>query len=130
MGMLSASVAFGVLWSLWHAPLALINGTYHNELARMDSPIYLANFFVSVVPLAVVANWIYYRQNRSILGNILFHSMANGAAVLVNATQVTKCIVTLVYLAIAVGLVVFDRAGFRQGPRNYLDYGKAGPPNG
>jgi uncharacterized protein len=42
--------AFAALWSAWHAPLMLIGGTYQNQLARMDNPIFLGNFFVSIIP--------------------------------------------------------------------------------
>ena len=120
MGMLKASLLFGGLWSLWHAPLTLLPGTYHYQLARMENPLFLANFFVSVVPAAIIANWFYYRNNRSIVAAVLLHSMLNAAAVFPTATQVTKVIATLVYLAIAAVLVLVDRRAFGAGPRNFV----------
>jgi hypothetical protein len=119
MGTLKATLVFGVLWSAWHAPAALIPGTYQHQLAEMPNPLYLANFFVSIVPAAFIANWFYYRNDRSILGAVLMHSMLNAASVLVAAGQVAKCIATLLYAAVAVALVLTDRE-FRQGPRNFL----------
>jgi membrane protease YdiL (CAAX protease family) len=86
----------------------------------MANPLFLANFFVSVIPAAVVANWLYYRNNRSILAAVLLHAMLNAAAVLPNASQVAKVIVTLVYLVIALGLVAFDRTTFGAGPRDFV----------
>lgn len=118
-GMLWTTLLFGVLWSAWHAPAALISDTYQNELARMDNPIYLANFFVSIIPAAFIANWFYYRNDRSIMGAVLMHSMLNAASVLVAAGQVAKCIATLLYAAVAVALVLTDRE-FRAGPRNFI----------
>jgi membrane protease YdiL (CAAX protease family) len=119
LGMLKATLVFGVLWSAWHAPAALIPGTYQHQLAEMPNPVYLANFFVSIIPAAFIANWFYYRNDRSILGAVLMHSMLNAASVLVAAGQVAKCIATLLYAAVAVALVLSDRE-FRQGPRNFL----------
>lgn len=126
MGMLKAAVVFGVLWSAWHAPLVLIQGTYQNELARMENPLFLVNFFVSVIPAAIIANWFYEKNNRSILLGIGLHSTLNGAAVLLNASQVTKCIVTVLYSVIAVVLIVRDRPGFSAGPFSPLELGSPG----
>ena len=119
-GMLKAAVLFGVLWSAWHAPLVLIHGTYQNELARMENPLFLVNFFVSVIPAAIIANWFYERNDRSIIFGVVLHSALNGAAVLLNASQVTKGIVTVLYAVIAVVLIMRDRAGFSAGPLNAL----------
>jgi hypothetical protein len=46
--------------------------------------------------------------------------MLNAGSVLLNAGQVAKCIATLLYAAIAVALIVADRALFKEGPRNFL----------
>lgn len=119
-GMMKATLLFGVLWSVWHAPLFLISGTYQNDLAKMDNPVFVANFFISIIPAAIIANWIYYKNNRSIAAAVLFHAMLNAAAVLFNAGQVTKCIATLVYAIIAVGIIAIDRGLFTEGSRNFL----------
>jgi hypothetical protein len=119
-GTMKATLLFAALWCAWHAPLALIGGTYQNELARMDNKIFLANFFVSIIPAAIIANWFYYKNSRSIGAAILLHSMLNAASVLLNAGQVAKCIATLVYSAVAVGLVASDRALFGASSRNFL----------
>jgi hypothetical protein len=39
--------------------IILASGTYQNQLARMDNPIFLGNFFVSIIPTAIIANWLY-----------------------------------------------------------------------
>ena len=119
-GMTKATLLFGALWSLWHAPLALIGGTYQNQLAAMDNEAFLANFFISIIPAAIIANWLYYKNNRSIGAAILLHTMLNAASVLLNAGQVAKCIATVLYAAIAVGVFVIDHEAFAQGARNFL----------
>jgi uncharacterized protein len=119
-GMLRATLLFGVLWSLWHAPLTLLSGTYQNQLATMDNPVYLINFFVSIIPAAIIANWLYYKNSRSILAAILFHSMINAAAVLLNTGQVAKCITTILYAIVAVVIVVIDRLTFWKGPHDFV----------
>lgn len=88
LGVVPASLVFGVLWALWHAPLVLLPGTYQRELFEMENRLFLWNFFIGVMPVAVVANWFYYRSRRSIPISMLFHSALNGAAVLLSAGQV------------------------------------------
>lgn len=124
-GMMKATLLFGALWSTWHAPLVLISGTYQNELARMGNKVFLANFFVSIIPAAIIANWFYYKNSRSIAAAILVHSMLNAPSVLLYAGQIAKCIATLLYAGIAAGLIVGDRAAFAEGSRNFLS--KASP---
>jgi membrane protease YdiL (CAAX protease family) len=119
-GMTKATLLFGALWSVWHAPLALIGGTYQNQLAAMDNGAFLANFFISIIPAAIIANWLYYKNNRSIGAAVLLHAMLNAASVFLNAGQVAKCIATVLYAAIAAGIFAIDHAAFAEGPRNFL----------
>lgn len=121
LGGLSSAVLFGVLWSLWHVPLVLLPGTYQQELATIGEPLFLANFFVSAVPAAILANWLYYRNGRSILIGVLFHAAANASAEALSATQITKCIVSVLWLAVAVVVLVTDRTTFAAGPRTFLN---------
>ena len=101
-------------------PLVLIPGTYQHSLAIMDNKIFVANFFVSIIPVAFIANWFYYRNDRSIIASILLHSILNAASILINAGQIAKCIATLLYSAIAVALVIGDQSLFAQAPRNFV----------
>ncbi len=119
-GMMHTTLLFSVLWSAWHAPLFLISGTYQNELTKMDNPLFVVNFFVSVIPAAFIANWLYYKNNRSIAAAVLVHSTLNAAAVLLNSGQVAKCIATLLYAAVAATIVAIDRSAFAEGPRNFI----------
>lgn len=121
LGGLSSTVLFGALWSLWHAPLVLLPGTYQHEVASTGEPLFLANFFVSAVPAAILANWLYYRNGRSILIGVLFHAAANASAEALSATQITKCIVSVLWLAVAAVVLVADRTTFASGPRTFVD---------
>jgi membrane protease YdiL (CAAX protease family) len=119
-GVMEATLQFAVLWCAWHAPLVLVPGTYQHGLAVMDNKVFIANFFASIIPVAFIANWFYYRNDRSITASILLHSMLNAASILINAGQIAKCIATLLYSVIAVALVIADQSLFAQGPRNFV----------
>jgi membrane protease YdiL (CAAX protease family) len=118
-GMGTATLLFAVLWSAWHAPAFLIRGSYQHQLVQTGNPLFVINFFASVLPVAVVANWLYYKNRRSVVGAALFHAMLNGAAVLINAGQVAKCVATVLYVLVAAAVAVPDRE-FREGPRDFL----------
>lgn len=99
------TLIFGLLWNLFHLPLFLIKGYYHYEILHTHI-IYGINFIISVFALAFLANWIYYKNNRSIPANIFFHASANLSFSLLQTEQFTKCIITIILLLIS--LIVFQ----------------------
>ena len=101
-----STLIFASLWALWHVPLFFIKGYYHYEMLHTNI-IYAINFVVAVFALAFLANWVFYRDNRSIPGNILFHIMPNLCLSLFQIEQFTKCIVTVILLLFSV--IVFLR---------------------
>jgi membrane protease YdiL (CAAX protease family) len=112
-----AAAVFALLWALWHAPLFLIVGNYQSGL--LGEPLHVANFFASVVPAAIIANWLYEKHRRSIPAAILFHFMLDAVAESFALSQDTKCIVTAVFLAIAASILLADRKAFAAGPRTF-----------
>jgi membrane protease YdiL (CAAX protease family) len=105
-----ASLWFALLWAFWHTPLFFISGFYHHSL--LTSWIYTANFFVSVIAMAFIINWLYYRNNRSIVACFLFHLSANVAMSFIPAEQFTKCIISVLLLLVAAAIVMGDRKRF------------------
>ena len=122
LSMRAATTAFALLWALWHWPLFLIAGSYQHDL-WLQSPVYVANFFVSVLPAAVIANWLYEKHRRFIPAAILFHFMLDAVAESFAAEQFAKCIVTGVFIAVAALIVILDRKAFAQGPRDFVASG-------
>src|SRR5262249_46894923 len=103
----------------WHAPLFLVRGTYQQQLAQMGNPLFVINFFVSILPVALVANWLYYKNQRSIAGPVLVHTMLNASPVPLNPGPGAKCIATFLYFLGAAAIAAFDRE-FREGPRDFV----------
>jgi membrane protease YdiL (CAAX protease family) len=101
------SLSFGLLWAFWHTPLFFISGSYHNTL--LPGGLFTANFFVSVFAMAFLINWVYERNNRSIIACFLFHLSANVAMSFIAADQFTRCIVTVLLLLFAAATVIGDR---------------------
>lgn len=106
--LLPATLTFGLLWALWHLPLFFINGTYQNQLWQAGG-LYVANFFISIFPATVIANWFYYRCQRSIPAAVLFHFSLVMAAELMQIAPLTKCIWTAILLLVAALLIAIEQ---------------------
>ncbi len=105
------SLLFAIIWALWHLPLFFINGYYHHELWNI-SIVYVINFFISVLPVTILINWIYYKNNRSISAAILLHFMFNLFSTLFQTEQFTKCLLTILLFIISVIVVIRDKDFF------------------
>lgn len=103
----TTSVLFGLLWAVWHMPAFFIKGYYQNQLWHRGT-IYVVNFFVSVFVAAFLMNWIYYKTDRSIPAVILFHSVLNFSSMLFKTEPFTKCIVTLLLLAVTITVIGYE----------------------
>lgn len=107
----SATMIFAGLWVFWHLPLFLIGGMYQNELLR-SNPLFALNFLVSLVPMAVVINWL-YRANRGGISLIIgFHFLLNLWQEVLQMGQVAKCIETVLLVGVAVVVVLLNKSLF------------------
>ena len=97
------SMIFGVLWSLWHLPLLFIPGTYQAGL--MVNPLYVANFFISGVPMGFIITWVYLVSDRSILACMIFHLFVNFMQEKIAMTPETTCVETRV-VTVATAIIV------------------------
>jgi len=104
-----STAIYAVLWDVWHWPLFLVNGYYHHDVL-LASPLWALNFVIMVLPTAFLHNWIYYRSGRSIPVVILFHAVNNFSATLLQTEQFTKCIVTIILLAVSAVVLIKDRS--------------------
>lgn len=109
--LLTTSILFAFLWGIWHLPLFFIKGYYHHELWNLGL-VYVLNFFVGMLPVAILTNWVFYANNRSIPSVVLFHSMLNIFSVIFKTEQFTKCIVTLLLCVVAAIIVLMNERFF------------------
>ena len=105
------SLIFAALWGLWHLPAFFIEGSYQGSLWGQH-PVFAINFFVGIIPLAFITNYLFYRNRRSIALLALFHVLVNYSSEVFEANQISKCIYTLLMAAVAVALVLRNREFF------------------
>jgi membrane protease YdiL (CAAX protease family) len=108
--LIKATLIFALLWILWHVPMFFIKDYYQYELIHTNI-LYALNFILSLIPAAILMNWIYYKNGRSITAIILFHFMLNLFSVLFQTEQFTKCIITIVLSIISV-IVLYKNKPF------------------
>lgn len=104
----TATIIFAIVWAVWHLPLFFIKGYYHYNLLQ-DNLIYALNFFVSVIPMTIITNWLYYRNHRSVIAAIIFHAIVVVSSEIFQVVNFTKCIVTVVLAVIAIIIVRFEK---------------------
>lgn len=105
------SLIFGALWGIWHLPVFFIKDSYQSSLWGQH-PLFAINFFVGIFPLVIIMNYLFYKNQRSIFLLALFHILVNYSSELFEATQVSKCIFTLVLTATAVIIIMRDKGFF------------------
>lgn len=109
----NTSLIFGALWALWHLPLFSLRATTTINSGRWVSsmsPI----FFVSVIVVAFLMNWVYYQTDRGIPAVILFHSILNLSSMLLKTEPFTKCIATGLLCVVLVVVVAQNSEAFFQ----------------
>ena len=107
------SMIFGVLWGVWHLPAFFMKNSYQSSLWGQH-PLFAVNFFVGIIPLAIIMNYLYYRNRRSIFLIALFHILVNYSSELFEANQISKCIFTLLLSVVAVIIVIRNKSFFFQ----------------
>lgn len=106
-----ASLLFGVLWSLWHLPLVLVKDTYQYQISQ-ESIWFALNFFISVIPLGILISWVWVKNRKSIAAAVIFHFLVNVSQEALGTTQATKCIETVVLIAVTTSIILLDRRLF------------------
>src|SRR5699024_12622877 len=71
----TTSMIFAVFWAFWHFPLSFIKDYYQSNVAP-SGVLYSLNFIVSLFPLVILMNCLYFKTGRSIIVVIIFHIIA------------------------------------------------------
>ena len=116
---LKAVVVFSILWSLWHFPLVFVKNSYQYEMVQQNLW-FGVNFFVSIIPMGIIISWICAKSRKSVIAAILFHFIINISQEILEITQITKCIETVLLSVVAVALVALDKEVFPAKTRSRL----------
>jgi membrane protease YdiL (CAAX protease family) len=111
MNLIKTSLLFGFFWAIWHIPLGTIRDYYQSNIVETGW-IYGVNFMVSVIPFALLMNWLYYKTGRNIILTIIFHITAGFFNEIFATNPDSKIIQTVLLLILATTIVVNDREFF------------------
>jgi uncharacterized protein len=98
-----AAAGIGALWSLWHLPLSLLEGSYYHELGAGSLRFWLTHLML--VQLGILLVWLANGAGGSILLAVLAHAAFN-VAVGLAPSGVIFDVVTLLALTAAVTAVI------------------------
>lgn len=107
----TASLIFSSLWSLWHFPLIFVKDSYQYEIFHANIW-FGVNFFIGIIPMGMIISWICAKNGKSILAAILFHLIINLSQEMLDITQTTKCIQTVVLTIVATVIIAGDKELF------------------
>jgi uncharacterized protein len=89
----------------------ILEGNYCPLLFR-SLIFYATNFFVSIIPMGIIISWICMKNRKSVLAAIVFHFIINISSEMLNISQITKCIETIVLTLIGAALVMLEKEMF------------------
>lgn len=107
LSMRATTLIFALLWALWHVPLFFILQTYQHGL-WLQGYIYVANFFISILPATILANWFYYKSQRSVPAAVIFHFALVAFSELLQTAPQTKILITVLLTLVVIALIKFD----------------------
>jgi membrane protease YdiL (CAAX protease family) len=104
-GSLGASLIVGALWTLWHGPMFVMEGSAL-RMMLLAAPLMLGG--------SVIYTWAYRRTGGSLLVALLLHAGAhlNNSFRALPANELPATIHAIAYTALAALLIAFDRETF------------------
>ncbi|MDR1162570.1 MAG: CPBP family intramembrane metalloprotease, partial [Candidatus Accumulibacter sp.] len=100
----ATSTLFGAIWGIWHIPLSFVKGYYQNVLVE-TGVIYSVNFLASLIPYAIIGNWLYYKTGRNMLLVVLFHLLAGYSNEVLQTHPDSKIMQTILLLMFSAVLI-------------------------
>jgi membrane protease YdiL (CAAX protease family) len=101
---LAASLILGFLWTIWHLPLFLINGSYQHGLGIGTPQFWL--YMLDKIPQSILITWIYNNNRRSTLSAVLFHFMVNFVGELLDLSLLGEIIYIVAWWIMAAVVVI------------------------
>jgi membrane protease YdiL (CAAX protease family) len=103
---LKTGIIVGIIWSLWHYPLFLLNGQYTID----NFPVFIINRLLKEVSLAIIITLFFKKTNNSILCAMLIHGLSNVFVNLFLPVQLTRNIAhTCILIIITISLVIIEK---------------------
>jgi membrane protease YdiL (CAAX protease family) len=109
--LLITCLLFGIVWGVWHMPLSFVKGYYQNVLVETGI-IYSINFLVSLIPYQIIDNWLYYKTNRNMFLEVLFHFEAGFFNELFRTHPNSKIIQTILLLIFSIIIIWKEKTFF------------------
>jgi len=110
---LSASLVLGVVWGVWHLPLALTRGHPISEE-------FFGWFLLGIVADAVLFTWVVNSTNGSLLLAVLFHASIAVTGLFLASATAPVLELGLKWAAVGVVIATFGGANLSRAQRHAL----------
>jgi GNAT superfamily N-acetyltransferase len=74
-GLVRATLSLGIVWSVWHLPLYLLEGTYQHGMGLGTADFWLS--MAARVPLAVLLVWLVVGTRGAVVAAVAAHALGN-----------------------------------------------------
>lgn len=112
------SIIFFPIWALWHVPLFFIKDSFQNSLL-VSLPLTIF-YFLNFLPITIITNYFFYKNNRSIPVAIIIHYMINISGELISLDYKTRIIQGVLWVLAALFLIFLDKKFFFKSKKFYL----------
>ena len=103
--LLKTSLIFGGIWGLWHVPLFFIKDSEIQQVFWGSGLFLTFLYFTGLLLMSIITNWLYIKNNRSILIAIIFHSNYDICLNIFHITPITWFILWLILLLTSVIII-------------------------
>ena len=104
----TTSLIYGSLWGAWHLNLFFVKGFHQSQLWDRGF-IHVFNFFIGIIVIAFLMNWVFYNTGRSIPVLVLCHSVFNLSSMLFRTEARTELITTVILFGLLCGVIAADK---------------------
>jgi membrane protease YdiL (CAAX protease family) len=102
-GALVASVVLGLIWGLWHLPLALTPGDVRSET-------FFGWTLLGLVAAAILFTWVYNNTRGSLLIALLFHTAINMVGLFLASPDIHPVLTLVISWVAPILLIITTRA--------------------
>lgn len=99
---LTASLALGIAWASWHAPLFLMVG-YFSSWDFSPDPLWFA---FNILVVSILYTWLFNNTGRSVLAAIAFHFVGNATGQILELSPQAQRFQTAATLALVIVVLV------------------------
>jgi len=116
--LIKTSLIFSIIWGIWHIPLFFIKEGEFQQTIWNQGWLLIFIYFSGLFLITIITNWLYFKNNRSILVVAIFHSIYDTSLGIFHITPTTWIILWIILLLTSLGIVLNNKNVFMKKQHN------------